>query len=145
MPFALTFTGLILIITGFQNTYKEFGSKVQGDFSGPGNFLYWMIALLIVGSLGYVKDLQTFSRYFMALIIIGIILAEKTGTAQGITFFSNLVSGIGTGSTEKTNPIGAGLSGGSSAGGSGGSSGSGFDLSNVSQDVTLATEVASFL
>ncbi len=142
MPFALTFAGLLLIILGFQNTYKEFGQQVQSDFSGEGNFLYWMISLMVVGSLGYIKGWETFSRLFMGLIIVAIVLSEKSGTAQGINFFSNLLSGIASGTSTRVNSIGEGLP----AGGSGGGGGSGgFDLSNVAETAKIATTVASFL
>lgn len=144
MPFALVFVGLLLIITGFQNTYKQFGAQVQGDFSGKGNFLYWLLAILIVGAIGYVKSLQGFSRAFMALILLSILLSNKSGTAQGITFFSNLVTGVNTGSTTQVDSIGDPLQGGNTAS-SGNSSGGGFDLSNIGQDASIAATVSSFL
>lgn len=133
---------MLLVITGFQDTYKQFGAQVQGDFTGPNNFLYWMLAIIIAGSIGYVKSLQGFSRAFMGLIILAIFLSQNTGTAQGITFFKNLVTGLNQGSTTPVNPVGDALQGG--AGASSGGSGGGFSLSNIGQDASIATTVASF-
>ena len=140
MPFALTAVGLILIITGFQNTYKQFGATVAGDFSGPNNFLYWMVAVMIVGALGYIKGLETFSRTFMTLIVISLVIAMYK---KNPNVFSDIQSGISTGSSTPIDPIGAPLAG-SSGGGSGGSGG-GFSLSNITSDASLASDAASFL
>lgn len=119
MPFALSFIGLILVITGFQNTYKEFGSQLQKDFSGQDSFIWWMVSIGVIGSLGYVKDLETFSRAFMVLMILVMIIANDK---NGNNFFSKLTSGLQSGSTTAVNPIGASLPGGSggSTGGGGG-------------------------
>lgn len=77
MPFALVIIGLLMIITGINNTYSPFASQLSQDFSGSKSFLVWVLALGAVGALGYIKDLRTFSHYFMALILISMILANK--------------------------------------------------------------------
>jgi len=77
MPFALVFIGLILIITGFQNTYSQLGSQLVRDFTGDGNFIYWLIAIGIIGMMGYNDTLKPFSRALMGLIIVVIFLSNK--------------------------------------------------------------------
>lgn len=134
MPFALVIIGLGLIITGFQNTYKQMGAQVASEFTGPANFLYWMIAIGVVGALGYAKSLENFSRVFMSLLIVIIFLSNKG-------FFAQLNPAIEKGTSTK--PLPAGGSSGSSIGGGG--SGGGFDLSDIGQDVKLAASVAAFL
>lgn len=74
MPYALIVVGLILVITGARNTYADFGRTLAGDFTGPNNFTYWLAALGIVGSLGYIDQLRMFSRAFMALILLSMVL-----------------------------------------------------------------------
>lgn len=66
-----------MILTGINNTYAQFGSQLQSDFSGSKSFIVWIIAIGSVGALGYIKDLRSFSHYFMALILISFILANK--------------------------------------------------------------------
>lgn len=79
MPFALITVGLICVITGARNTYADFGTTLAGDFTGPNNFTYWLAAIGMVGALGYIEELRTFSRYFLALIMISMILATQGG------------------------------------------------------------------
>lgn len=117
MPFALVFIGLLLIVVGFQNTYQEFGKTVSGDFTGPGNFIYWIIALGVIGALGYAKPLQGFSRVFMGLIILSMMLANKG-------FFAQFQNAVASGSKSPDTQIGAPLPAGGGAGASSGSSSS---------------------
>lgn len=118
MPFALLTIGMILVVTGFQNTYKQFGAQVAGDFSGQNNFFYWVVAIGIVGALGYNDTLKPFSRAFLVLIIVGIMLSNGKG------FFSRLNSDVQAGSNTAVLPIG----GSQSSGGGGSGDGGGSDL-----------------
>lgn len=74
MPFALVTIGLIMVITGVRNTYADFGAQVRSDFTGAGNFTYWIASIGAVGALGYVDALRGFANLFMALIIIAMVL-----------------------------------------------------------------------
>lgn len=76
MPFALVLIGLLLIITGAQDTYIQFGRQLQKDFTGPGNFTYWIAAIVAVGALGYSETLRPISRAFLVLVIVAIMLAN---------------------------------------------------------------------
>lgn len=77
MPFALVTIGLLLIVVGAKGTQREFGSELRADFTGPGNFTFWIASVGAVGALGYIESLKTFSRAFMALIIISMILSNR--------------------------------------------------------------------
>lgn len=74
MPFLLVIVGLTMIVTGVKNTSAQFGQQLVGDFTGSGNFTYWLVAIGSVGALGYVPDFKQFSRVFLALIIIAMVL-----------------------------------------------------------------------
>lgn len=77
MPFALVTIGLIMIVSGARDTYAALGKELTEDFTGPGNFLYWLIAIGFLGALGSVKELQGFSRAFMALVLISMVIANR--------------------------------------------------------------------
>lgn len=90
MAFVLVVVGLLMIVTGARGTYAQFGSQVAGDFTGDHNFLYWIAAIGGVGALGYIDALRTFSRYFMALILVVLILANGG-------FFAKLTAALKSG------------------------------------------------
>lgn len=131
MPFALVFIGMLLVISGFQNTYGQLGAQVQKDFTGPGNFIYWIIAIGVVGALGYVKDLEKLSRLVMGLLIVVMVLANRG-------FFAQLNPALQSGANAPVNPVGAPLvqSGGSAASGGGGDMGSAFTDAFISSFVS---------
>lgn len=89
MPFALVTIGLIMIVSGSRDTYAALGRELVADFTGPGNFTYWLVALGAVGSLGYIPALRGFSRGFMALILISMVL-KNGGVFDQFTSALNL-------------------------------------------------------
>lgn len=95
MPFALVTVGLLMVITGVRNTYSDFASQLKSDFTGPANFTYWIVAIGVIGSIGYVDRLRAFANMFMALIILAMVL--KNG---GI--FDKFKAALATGGTPPT-------------------------------------------
>lgn len=87
MAFALVFIGLLMIITGANNTYAAFGSQLKSDFTGQKSFVLYAAAIGGVGALGYINALRNFSHAFMALVLISIVLSNKG-------FFNNLLAGL---------------------------------------------------
>jgi hypothetical protein len=86
MPFALVFVGLVLIVTGARDTYRQLGSMIVGDMTGArggAGFIMFAAAIGGVGALGAIPELRTFSHYFMALILISLVL-HNSGAAQKI-------------------------------------------------------------
>lgn len=92
MGLAFAFVGLLLIVTGAQNTYADFGSAVKGDLTGQGNFTYWIAAILMIGVLGYIPALNKFSHWFLALILLSLFLSHKG-------FFSSFQAALAAGPT----------------------------------------------
>ncbi len=135
MPFALTFIGILFIVTGFQDTYKQFFTAVEGDFSGQQSFIYWLISFGIVGSLGYIPELKTFSRASMALILIAMILGDKGGVFQKFT------TAVSTGTSTPVNAPGEPLP---ASGGSSGSNSTDSGGGGILKDVGTVAEIASF-
>lgn len=82
MPIILIAIGGLLIATGIIGNPSELWALLQGDFTGPNNFIFWVLAILILGSIGYVKELQGFSRTFLALVIVVLFLHNKGFFAQ---------------------------------------------------------------
>jgi hypothetical protein len=77
LAFVLVTVGLLMIVTGARGTYSQFGSQVASDFTGSQPFTYWLAAIGTVGAIGYIDTLKTFSRLFLTLILVSMILANK--------------------------------------------------------------------
>jgi hypothetical protein len=127
MPFLLLFIGVALVVSAIQGTIDQFGTLIKNDFTGKGNFLYWMVAILIVGSVGYVSSLRKVSDTFMALLIIVLIIANDKQGGGG--FFAKLTQALNSNQSASpsqasaTDPNDVTLELGSSSSSSGGSSG----------------------
>jgi hypothetical protein len=89
MPLALLFIGILLVVSGIRNTQSTLGSLLAGDFSGKGNFLYWVAGVGAIGSLGYAKPLQNVSRLFLFLIVLVMLLSDNG-------FFAQITSALST-------------------------------------------------
>lgn len=77
MPFALVIVGLLMVVTGAKGTHAALGQELRADFTGEGNFLYWLLALGIIGAVGVIPGMQNFSRLFMTLAIVSMVLKNK--------------------------------------------------------------------
>ena len=106
MPFALVTIGLILIVSGARDTYAALGKELIEDFTGEGNFLYWLLAIGALGALGAIPQFRTMSRAFMALIIISMVIANRGFAAKfseaiekGPVYPGDTAKTVGSGST----------------------------------------------
>ncbi len=77
MPYAFIVVGLLMIVTGARNTFRQFGAQLVKDFTGPGNFTWWIASLGAVGAVGYIPKLRPVSTAFMTLIVIVLVIAQK--------------------------------------------------------------------
>jgi len=94
MPFVLIIVGTVMLVAAVQGTQAQLGSQIATDGQG---FLKYAIAVGAVGAVGYVSDLRTISRLFMALILISLVLSNsKSGTGL-IGNFQNAINSIAKG------------------------------------------------
>lgn len=95
MPFLLIVLGALFLVLGYQGTQAQFFALLKSDFTGPGNFWYWLVAIVMVGGLGYIPGLQGLSRAFLLLILVALFLKNGTG------FFAQLNQSVAaTGSAQ---------------------------------------------
>lgn len=50
---------------------------LKEDFTGPNNFIYWGIALFIIGAAGYYKPLKPLSNAFLVLVILVLFISNR--------------------------------------------------------------------
>jgi hypothetical protein len=103
MAFALILMGLVMIVAAVRNQQSQLVCLIQGDFSTQGNFLYWIVALLIIGAVGYVEKLKPVSDAFLVLIILVLFLASgNSAKLPGGGFFKQFTEAITGGTTGGT-------------------------------------------
>lgn len=77
MPFVFGIFGVLLIVAGVRKTTAQLFTLIKSDFTGQPNYFEWMIAIFLVGAVGYVQDLQRISRMFMFLLVLGLLWQKR--------------------------------------------------------------------
>ena len=91
MSYALIVIGLMLTIAGVRGTHNDLLALIRGDLSGQDSFLWWLVAVGIVGALGYIPAMRGVSHAFLALILVVLVLSNRgvferfTQSIQGAT------------------------------------------------------------
>ena len=93
MAFALLVVGIILLTASIRNTQGCLIRLLQADFIGPGNFAYWIVALIVVGAIGYIDKLKKISDGLLVLIFVALFLSRGQPKAGG-DFFAKLVAAL---------------------------------------------------
>jgi hypothetical protein len=91
MAFALLTVGVLMVASAVNNKQSVLVCLVQSDFTGPHSFIYWVIALLVIGAAGNIEKVKPLSDAFLFLIIVALFLAK--GNAG---FFGNFMQAIGS-------------------------------------------------
>lgn len=76
MPFVFAIFGVLFIVAGVRGKTSDLVTLIKDDFSGQPNYFEWMIAIFLVGAIGYIDQLRTLSRMFLTLLIIGLLFSE---------------------------------------------------------------------
>lgn len=80
MPIFFLVIAVLLIAAGINNKTRELGELIGDSFrpqDGSPSFITWILALLLVGSLGYVSQLKPVANALIALILIVLLLSNK--------------------------------------------------------------------
>jgi|ERR1700674_5023947 len=96
MAFALLIIGAVLLISAVKNTSDGLFTLVRGDFTGPQNFVYWMVSILIIGALGYIPKLKPLSIALLGLVVIVLFLTRGDPSKAGGGFFEKFTAGLGS-------------------------------------------------
>lgn len=83
MPLVLILVGTLLFWSAYRGKQDELFAVVGDTVKGPPSFFVWVAAIGTVGSIGYVKSAEAFSRAFVILILISMFLAQR-GFAEQI-------------------------------------------------------------
>lgn len=78
MGYVLLLVGLVLTVAGVRDRQGQLYEQLGKDFSGPNSFVWWVVSIGAIGSLGYAPQLQGLSRAFLALVLIVLVLSNGT-------------------------------------------------------------------
>lgn len=100
MPFVLLIIGVVLVVAGVRNTQSLLFSLLKDDLTGQGSFIPWLVAIAVIGGLGYIKPIRPITTAFLVLLIVVLFLSNGG-------FFQKFIgaTGIGTGSASLSNPL----------------------------------------
>lgn len=71
-----------MVVTAAKGSHGALGNQLVKDFTGPGNFVYWFIAIGIIGAVAYLPKGEKLAKPFLALVLSAMILANKGFFAQ---------------------------------------------------------------
>lgn len=77
--------GMLLVVSGIKGTETELAQQLEGDLfgkQGSTGFLYWLVAIIVLGSLGYIPYLEKPAKYLIGLVIVVMVLANSSVFAQ---------------------------------------------------------------
>lgn len=77
MPFAFLFVGSLLLVSGVRNTQQDLFTLLKSDLTGQGNFVYWIVSILIIGAIGYVDKLRPISHALLVLVLVVLFLSNQ--------------------------------------------------------------------
>ncbi len=102
MPIVLFIAGVVFLVAAVRGTHTLLFDTLKDDFTGPNNFLYWGIALFVIGAVGYYKPLKPVSNAFMLLVVIVLFFSNRG-------FFNKFMEQIGasTGTQLKNAVVGS--------------------------------------
>lgn len=83
MPLFLAAVATIFLVSAIKGTLTTSKAGpglldlLRGDFVGQNNFLIWLAAIIGLGSLGYIKQIQPIVNAFLGLVILVLFLSHK--------------------------------------------------------------------
>ncbi len=87
MPLVLILIGLLFLVAAVRDQLGTLFGLVKGDFTGSGNFVYFVAAIVVIGAIGYSDKLKPLSDGFLFLVILVLVIHNK-----GV--FANLQSAL---------------------------------------------------
>lgn len=147
----LILVGFVILIAAFRGEETTLAHLVASDIEGMGgtSFVWWILAVAAVGAVGYIPAVRPLAISFLALIILGVVLANEGLFADLENQLSQITSGAlvtpsNADFTSWAEQIGGSVQSGSGSGGGGGLFGSVFGGGSAGSDVATAATVAAF-
>lgn len=98
MAFLLIAIGAVLMDTAVKGTSTALFSQIKQDtFPAQGTgYFTWAGSIAIIGAIGYVPSLKSLSNWFLALVIVVLVLKAGNPNNAGGGFFAEIFSFLKT-------------------------------------------------
>lgn len=86
MPFVLAFIGIIAVVVGVRGQAGAAGKLLASEFTGAQSFIPWLLAVMMLGLIGYWDKAKPVSDAGLVLLLIVMVLAPRNGQGGGGIF-----------------------------------------------------------
>lgn len=77
MAFVLLIFGAAFVMAGFHDNASKLFQQIGNEFTGTPSFGKWVIAILIIGGIGYIKPVKQIADAFLILVLIVLFLSNR--------------------------------------------------------------------
>jgi hypothetical protein len=81
MPYVIIALGVLIFVTAIHGTTAQLANELKQDIFG--GYIYWIVAIGMIGCLGYSKTLKPISQGLLALIIV-VLFLRNGGVWNGL-------------------------------------------------------------
>lgn len=92
------------MVTAYRGTQSELFSVLKDDFTGSNNFVYWVLAVILVVAVGNIKQLKRVSDAFLVLLVIVIVVSQYKYNKDLLGSFIEQIK-RGTSGSNKLEPV----------------------------------------
>jgi hypothetical protein len=94
MGIALFLAGGVMLTAAVRNTQSDLIALVDGDLTGQNNFFQWMLAILVIGIIGYIPKLKPISTALLVLVCVVIFMRKGNGFFSQLASAANATTGV---------------------------------------------------
>lgn len=77
MPLVFLIVGVAFIVAAIRGQQAQLFALLKADFTGSNSFGVWLLALFLVGAIGYADELKPVSNALLTLVILGMLLSNR--------------------------------------------------------------------
>lgn len=90
MPLVILVFAVIILFSAINNKLSDLSALVKEDWqpSKGVSFGVWLLAIVVIGVIGYYKPLKAFSNTFLVLVFVAIIISNKGFYSQFASAFN---------------------------------------------------------
>jgi hypothetical protein len=85
-----------MIVSAVRGTQTQLLALLKADVTGKNNYIYWSIAILGIGAVGYIKELKPFATALLVLVVVVLFLDSKGVFTQFVSAINSTQSASST-------------------------------------------------